>query len=390
MHLLYFANKEVNAMQELPQGRKQRIRTIVGLIFLAFFLYRIDLFYGLLTSFLGIITAFIVGLLIALLINIPLQAMERVLPFPETHPVFGKVRRAVCLGISVLLVAALIAFLALVIIPEVVTAVERLIARLPDLIAQLEQWLLGYQINLRQLIGLGPTDEATVRDAVDRINSFLIGGISYGSNMVVSAAQVLINLIIGFIFAIYLLYSKERIKGQIKSVLDAFLPAKHAKNIQRVLSMTIHSYSRFLGGQVLQALVSALIIWLVMLVLGLPYAVLIALITIVCAFIPIFGPYIAGVLGTLLVFTAEPDRALWFLLIYLVTQQLEGSLIYPRILSNAVDIPSIWVLVAVTVGGGIMGIAGMLLFVPLAAVGYRLLGDATKRRMALKEVGARG
>jgi predicted PurR-regulated permease PerM len=129
-------------------------------------------------------------------------------------------------------------------------------------------------------------------------------------------------------------------------------------------------------------------IWLTMLIIGFPYAVLVALVTFICAFIPIFGPFISGALGTLLVYTASPDQALWFLLVYFIIQQLEGSLIYPRIVSNAIDIPSIWVLVAVTLGGGVMGIAGMLLFIPLVAIVYRLLArSADERNLSRQLVG---
>ncbi|HPY95502.1 MAG TPA: AI-2E family transporter, partial [Clostridia bacterium] len=117
-----------------------------------------------------------------------------------------------------------------------------------------------------------------------------------------------------------------------------------------------------------------------LMVFGFPYAVLIGLITFVAAFVPVFGPFISGLLGVLLVLTVAPGQAMWFLLAFFVVQQLAGSVIYPRIMSSAIDIPSIWVLVAVTLGGGIMGIPGMLLFIPLMAVLYRLTAEFVQRR----------
>ncbi len=123
-------------------------------------------------------------------------------------------------------------------------------------------------------------------------------------------------------------------------------------------------------------------------IFGFPYAALVALLTFICAFIPIFGPFISGGLGGLMVFTTSPGQTGWFFLMYFIIQQLESSFIYPRILANAIDMPSIWVLVAVTIGGGIMGVAGMLLLIPLFAVVYRLVGDDTKHRLRQKKVEA--
>src|SRR5690606_18059332 len=133
--------------------------------------------------------------------------------------------------------------------------------------------------------------------------------------------------------------------------------------------------SNFLSGQLLQAFISSLMTVAVLMIFGFPYAVLIGLITFVAAFIPVFGPFISGLLGMLLILTVDPGRTLWFLLAFFTVQQVAGSVIYPRIMSNAIDMPSIWVLVAVTLGGGIMGIPGMLLFIPLTAVTYHLIAE---------------
>ena len=144
--------------------------------------------------------------------------------------------------------------------------------------------------------------------------------------------------------------------------------------------MLLKAYSNFIGGQLLQSILSSALTMAALAVFGFPYAVLIGLITFVASFIPIFGPYISGILGLLLVFTADPGQAGWFLLAFLLVQQLVGSVVYPRIMSGAIAIPSIWVLVAVTLGGGMFGIAGMLLFIPLAAVIYRLTAEHVRRR----------
>ncbi len=368
-------------MQRNWQGPDKRYKRIALLMLFGFFLYRIDLLFGLLTQFVGIIAAFIIGLAMALLINIPMEAMEKHLGFLDKRPAGFNIKRTVSLTLSVVIVLTVLTVLMVVIIPEVILTIERLANLVPGLIRDLQTWLSQWDIDLGQVLGMPEMDSASVRDAMGRAYGFLLGGITYSSTVVFSAAQYVINIFIGLVFAIYLLYSKERIKGQIRRVLDAYLPDRHSNRIQYVMSVTIDSYSKFIGGQVIQAFVSAAAVWVFMLIFGFPYALLISLTTFVCAFIPIFGPYIAGLVGLLLVLTIAPHQALWFLLVYFIVQQLESSLVYPRILSNAIDIPSIWVLVAVTVGGGIMGIAGMLLFVPLAAVVYRLLREGTERRL---------
>jgi len=366
-------------MQENQGSKNKRMRSIVLLMLFGFFLFRIDLFYGLLTRFFSIISAFIVGGLMAMVINLPMRFLERHLRFLDHRPV-KRAKRAICLTLAALFVLTIIVLLLVVIIPEVVVAVERLISRIPDLLKQLEDWLATYNTNIRSILGVGGTDESSIRDLFQRASNFLLGGINYSSTVVMSAAQMVINVFVGLVFAIYLLYSKERIKGQLSRLITAYIPAKHSKRLLGIVQMSITTYSNFIAGQCLQSLLSALLIWLTMLIIGFPYAVLIALVTFICAFIPIFGPYVSGALGTLLVYTAAPEQSLWFLLVYFIIQQLEGSLIYPRIVSNAIDIPSIWVLVAVTLGGGVMGIAGMLLFIPLVAIVYRLLARSADER----------
>jgi len=316
----------------------------------------------------------------ALLINLPMRFLDRLPVFGSLGPKLSKVKRAMTLTLSLAIVLASIALLLVVIIPEIVTAVERLIRVIPGMLKDLETWLSDRNENIRTALGLAETDERDVRDLFQRAYQFLIGGLSATSGMVFSAAQTLLNLIVSLVFAIYLLFSKERIKSQLNRLIRAALPQKAGAFVQRLVRLLVQAYSNFLAGQCLQAFVSSLMTVAVMLLFGFPYAVLVGLITFVAAFIPIFGPFISGTLGTLLVLTADPGQTLWFLLAFFVVQQIAGSVVYPRIMSSAIDIPSIWVLVAVTLGGGVMGIPGMLLFIPLAAVAYRLTAEFVRGR----------
>jgi len=366
----------------MRQGWARRLPLVVGLMLLAFALYRFDAVVNLVRTFLAIVSPFIIGTFMALLINLPMRFLDRLPVFGSLGPKLSKVKRAMTLTLSLAIVLASIALLLVVIIPEIVTAVERLIRVIPGMLKDLETWLSDRNENIRTALGLAETDERDVRDLFQRAYQFLIGGLSATSGMVFSAAQTLLNLIVSLVFAIYLLFSKERIKSQLNRLIRAALPQKAGAFVQRLVRLLVQAYSNFLAGQCLQAFVSSLMTVAVMLLFGFPYAVLVGLITFVAAFIPIFGPFISGTLGTLLVLTADPGQTLWFLLAFFVVQQIAGSVVYPRIMSSAIDIPSIWVLVAVTLGGGVMGIPGMLLFIPLAAVAYRLTAEFVRGREA--------
>lgn len=356
------------------------LMVIIGLMLFAFFLYRFDDAIKLAHTFFSIISPFVIGLFMALLINLPMRFLDRSLVFLDRSPGLKKIKRAFTLTLSVLLVLAVISLLLVVIIPEVVSSVDRLIRVIPGLLKQLEDFLTERNTNIRATLGLTTASEGDVRNIFQQAYQFLIGGLSYSSGLFIGAAQSLLTVMVGLVFAIYLLFSKERIKNQFTRLLTAFLPEKVDRFVQKVLQMLIKAYSNFIAGQCLQATLSSLLTTLVLMVFGFPYAVLIGLITFVAAFIPVFGPYLSGVLGLLLMLTADPANALWFLLAFFVVQQIAGSVVYPRIMAGAVNMPSIWVLVAVTVGGGIWGIPGMLMFIPLAAVAYRLTVEAVKNR----------
>ncbi len=359
---------------------RKNLGLIIGLMLFAFVLYRFDSVIRLLQTLLTIISPFIIGAVLALLINLPMGLIERNMTVLDRKPLLRRVKRGISLTLSLLLVLTVVALLLVFIIPEVMVAVEKLIRAVPVILKELQDWLSSSNMQIRSSLGLVEADESGVRDLFQRAYQFLIGGLSSTSGMVISAAQFVLNLAIGLVFAIYLLFSKERIKSQLSRLLTASLPARADAFVQRVLQMLVEAYSNFIAGQLLLSLLSSAFTIGVLLLLGIPYAVLIGLITFVASFIPVFGPYISGLLGVLLIFTSDPKQVGWFLLAFFLVQQLVGSVIYPRIMAGAIAIPSIWVLVAVTLGGGMFGIAGMLLFIPLVAVVYRLLVEFVKGR----------
>lgn len=368
---------------------KKHLPLLVGLMLFAFALYRFDSLLALIFTFFSIISPFIIGFFVALIINLPMRLLDRLLSFMDRSVFLKKFRRGISLTLSVGIVAFVISLLFIVIIPEVIAAVERLIKVIPGLLKDLEIWVSHQNESIRNSLGLVETNEQEVRSLFEQAYRFLIGGLTYSSGVVVSTAQFLISFIVSLVFAIYLLFSKENIQDQVSRLTKAALPPKASHHVQRIVQMLVKAYANFISGQILQAFLSSFLTVAVLLVFGFPYAVLIGLITFAASFIPVFGPYLSGILGMLLVLTVEPGQTLWFLLAFFIVQQVAGSVIYPRIMSSAIDIPSIWVLVAVTIGGGVMGIAGMLLFIPLMAVAYHLTAEFVHKREMEKEKTAR-
>ena len=195
----------------------------------------------------------------------------------------------------------------------------------------------------------------------------------------------LVNFFIGFVFACYILLQKEKLSRQIKKVLYAFLPEKAVQKTLDVASLSYRTFSNFVTGQCLEAVILGTMFFVVMSIFQFPYALLIGVVIAFTALIPIFGAFIGCVIGAFLILVVNPMKALMFIILFLVLQQIEGNLIYPHVVGGSVGLPSIWVLLAVTVGGSLMGVLGMLIFIPLFSVLYALFREFVYKR--LKERG---
>jgi predicted PurR-regulated permease PerM len=196
----------------------------------------------------------------------------------------------------------------------------------------------------------------------------------------------MIDFFLGFIFSIYILAEKEKLGSQIRKLMYAYLPEKVVSKILSVCSLSERTFSRFLSGQCLEAFILGSMFFIVMVIFQFPYALLISVLIGFTALIPIFGAFIGCVIGAFLILMVNPLTALLFILMFVILQQIEGNFIYPRVVGGSIGLPSMWVLVAVTVGGSTMGIAGMLIFIPMFSVLYTLLREAVNRRLVLRKV----
>lgn len=361
---------------------KRNIWIIVLLMVFAFLLYRFEGVVDVLKRLLVILNPLIVGTVVALLVNLPMRFLERVLPFGKTR-VLRRFKRPICLTVSMLLALALLTVMLLVIIPEVKAAIGNIILVLPSAIRQITGWIDSLGLTLRANLNLSTPVQSDVQQQAESIYKYLMGGLSSSTVIISSAATVVVETVIGFVFAVYLLYAKEKLLRGLRALTTAYLKPAASGRIHHVLRVSVNTFSDFFGGQCIQAFSSAVLTWLFLMIFGIPYPVLIALMVFLTAFLPVFGPYISGGVGALLVFSQNAGMVGWFLLVFFLVQQISGSVIYPRIMADAIELPSIWVLVSVTLGGGLMGIAGMLFFIPFTAIVYKLVKEDAARRLSL-------
>lgn len=355
--------------------QKRNRFTILLLMGFVFVLFRFEGVMDVIQKLMAVLSPFFVGGVIALLVNMPMRWMERTFFFFRKTPLLRKLKRPVCLLLSVLLVVSLIVVMLVVIIPEVKNAIESIIVVLPDAVRQAIDWVNNLGVRVRANLDLSVPEQGDVREQVEAIYQYLVGGISSSTGILSSAANMMMDAVIGLVFAVYLLSGKEKLLASFRQFTAAYLKPKTDRRLHHVLRLLVSTFSDFFAGQCIQAISSALLTWLFLFIFGIPYAALIAILVFITAFIPIFGPYISGAIGMLLVFSQNAAIAGWFLLIFFVVQQISGSVIYPRIMERVIEMPSILVLVSVTIGGGLMGLMGMMFFIPLTATVYNLVKE---------------
>ena len=213
------------------------------------------------------------------------------------------------------------------------------------------------------------------------VQNFAAGVVSSGVGIFSGIVSGVVTFVIAFTFSIYVLFQKERLARQAKQILYAVFPEKATEKILSVAALSNQVFSSFLSGQCVEVVILG-----TMIILGMPYAMLTGIVIAITALIPIFGAFIGCVIGMLLIVMVDPVQAVWFLVLFLVLQQIEGNLIYPHVVGSSVGLPSIWVLVAVTVGGNMFGILGILVFIPLCSVLYALFAMFVKKRLREREI----
>lgn len=339
---------------------------------------------------LGILGPFLLGGAMAFILNVPMRAIERRL-FPVRPGKQVKGRRPMALLITLLAVIGVLVLASSVIGPGIAEAVRSLAAQVPAAaerlwaqISRLEQYLPMLE---SLLADWNMEDWKNItQKAAELLQTWGGGILSSGSMVIGGVVSGVSTFVIALIFSFYILLQKEKLGRQGRQVLYALLPERRADRTLEILRLSSRTFSSFLSGQCLEACILGTLFVVSMTIFCMPYALLVGVLISLTALIPIVGAFIGCGVGALLIAIADPWKALGFIVLFLVLQQVEGNLIYPHVVGSSVGLPSIWVLAAVTLGGSLMGILGMLVFIPLCSVLYALFRDYVKTRLSQRHV----
>ena len=337
----------------------------------------------------GILKPFILGGALAFILNLPLSFLEKKV-FRNLKGRGEKFKRPLSIFLSLVFVLLLILILLLTVVPEVISAFESIISSIPSLVTRVESWsndvLTPVLKNNPELL---KSLETNWDSLLSKSLSFLKDGLSALLSSTLVAANSLISSITSFvvalIFAIYVLGDKERLERQFRSLLKAYTSKETEEYVLHVFSVLHRSFSSFISGQCLEAVILGSIFILVLSILRFPYSVMIGVVVMFSALLPIVGAFIACIFGAFIILLSSPVKALYFVVIFLIIQQLENNLIYPRVVGSSVGLPALWVFFAVTLGGALFGVLGMLFFIPVFSAVFVLLKEDVGRRIRLKE-----
>ncbi len=355
-------------------------------------LWKFDVVLGVLKTIGQIIFPFILGGAIVFVINVPMSFLEKKIfeNIKKENKAARKLARPVSLLLTIVLVIGVIALVMIGVIPQLTKTMGSLMINITDFIPQIKIWIRDFFHDNREIMNLVDQVQFNPDQAIRWGISLLGNGAGNMMNTTVSAVGSVVSglatFFIAFSFACYVLFQKEKLHVQVRKVLFAFLPKQKADAFLKVCSLTYRTFANFLTGQCLEAVILGCMFVVTLSILRMPYALLIGVLIAFTALIPIFGAFIGCAVGSFLIFMVSPKQAIIFIIVFLVLQQIEGNLIYPHVVGESVGLPSIWVLAAVTIGGNLMGIVGMLVFIPLLSVVYTIFRKVVYQRLKKRHI----
>ena len=355
-------------------------------------LWRFDVVLGVLKTIWDIIFPFVLGGAIAFLTNVPMSFLEKKIfeKVKKKNKIVRKLERPISLILTIVLVVGVIALVMFGVIPQLTRTMGTLVTSINDFIPQMQSWIGEFFHNNQEIMNLVDQIEFDPDQAIKWGISLLGNGAGNMMNTTMSAVGSIVSgvatFFIAFSFACYILFQKEKLHVQIRKVFFAFLPRQKADDFLKVCSLTYRTFANFLAGQCLEAVILGSMFVVTLSILKMPYALLIGILIAFTALIPIFGAFIGCAVGSFLIFMVNPQQAILFVIVFLVLQQIEGNLIYPHVVGESVGLPSIWVLAAVTIGGNLMGIVGMLVFIPLLSVLYTIFREFVYLRLKKQNI----
>ena len=379
---------------------KENMKKIRWLITFAVILYvgvqNLDVVLKYVNVLWGLLLPFAIGGALAFVLNVPMAFIERHL-FGKAREKEGKAGKAVnrlarpvSLILSIVMVVLVVLVVVLVVAPELGRTLVSVVKKVEEDIPLLQKWLTDTFQSDSEIVKWASTIEIDPQKSIDSIISVLKNGadnlVSSTITVTMGLVSMAVNFAIGFVFACYVLLQKERLGKQVLKAAYAILPVKIVEYLGHVCTLASKVFASFITGQCIEAVILGSMFFVSMTIGRFPYAMLIGVLISFTALIPVFGGIIGCWVGFFLILMVSPLKAFAFLALFVILQQIEGNLIYPHVVGNSVGLPAIWVLVAVTLGGNLMGIVGMLIFIPLVSVLYTLFREWVYERLDKKKV----
>ena len=368
---------------ELNNENMKKIRHLIvftALIILCFWKYTIV--FQAVKFVIGVVFPFILGGAIAFVFNVPMHFIENRLiqeKWKEKYKIVRKTARPVSLVLTIIFVIGIVGGVLFGVLSQLTGTIAKLGYSIQTFIPKVQEWANDWFHNNKEVMAyvnqLEFNWDKVIEVAVDWVSNGAGNIVESGVTAAVNIVSGFATFFIAFVFACYILLQKEKLGVQAKKVLFAFVQKGRAEAAIEVCSLTYRTFSNFLTGQCMEAVILGTMFVIAMSIFKMPYAWLIGILIAFTALIPIFGAFIGCAVGTFLIFMIHPIQALWFIVLFLVLQQIEGNLIYPHVVGNSVGLPSIWVLAAVSIGGSLMGVVGMLIFIPIVSVLYALFRE---------------
>lgn len=372
----------------LNEMKKWIVLVLIGV--LAFWgLNNLELIFDVLENIYRVFSPFILGFVLAYILNIPMMKVEKLLKkaIPDKYEdKYSGAIRLVSIILSILLLVLVIAFVGFLLIPELIENIESLMNNIPAFIESSKDWvinLLDKYPDVQREIEAMFAESGNVSGIVSSIFTYIINGIV---GFVSGFVGGFVYIFTGIIFAIYMLCQKEYLVDGIKRLVYAFADKRKANKIMDISKLTNKTFSKFISGQCVEAVILGTIMFVVCLLGRFPYALIIGVLTALTALIPIFGAFIACGVGAVLIAITNPLQALIFIAVFVIIQQIEGNVIYPKVVGKSVGLSPLWTLLAITVGGNLCGVVGMIIGLPLASVVYAIGKESIKKKLDRKDI----
>lgn len=373
----------------LGQKFKEYWGIVTYIIILAYVIFNFKNIISGVENIIGVLLPFIVGIAIAFMLNLVMRIFEeRVFTFLDNkkYQKYSRFKRPLSVALTFIFVFMIIFGLIRFIIPQLIDSISTLTDAIPAYMKSFEELISQYVSDTEILNTLWNNFLSAWREILQFTGQIVVSSLSGVVNITVGFTSGLFNFILSVIFSIYMLLNKERLQLGMKKVLYAFSGRKFADKIMYLGKISNEAFSNYIGGQFIEAIIIGVLCFIGMLVLKMPYALLISVLVAVTALIPIFGAFIGTIPSAFIILIIDPMKALWFVIFIIVLQQIEGNLIYPKVVGSSVGLPPIWVMLAMLIGGNTFGLLGMLLGIPTFSVIYKISREYINKRLKNKNI----